>query len=184
MGVGEKLDDLESFQASRIAGRILGQGDIVGLVEKAAEVIDKEDAEKLAKKMMKGQFSLNDMADQLKQIRSMGDVGGLMGMIPGLSKMKKQISKANIDDKMIARQQAILSSMTPGERDKPKVLNGSRRRRIAAGSGTSVQDVNRLLKQHKQMGQMMKKMGKMGQRGMVGGGMPPGMMSPGMMPRG
>jgi signal recognition particle subunit SRP54 len=181
MGVGEKLDELESFQASRIAGRILGQGDIVGLVEKAAEVTDKEDAEKLAKKMMKGQFSLNDMADQLKQVRSMGDVGGLIGMIPGLSKMKKQISEANIDDKMIARQQAILSSMTPGERDKPKVLNGSRRRRIASGSGTSVQDVNRLLKQHKQMGQMMKKMGK---RGMVGGGMPPGMMPPGMMPRG
>jgi signal recognition particle subunit SRP54 len=176
IGVGEKLDELESFQASRIAGRILGQGDIVGLVEKAAEVIDKEDAEKLAKKMMKGQFSLNDMADQLKQVRSMGDVGGLMGMIPGLSKMKKQISEANINDKMIARQQAILSSMTPGERDKPKLLNGSRRRRIAAGSGTSVQDVNRLLKQHKQMGQMMKKMGKMGQRGMMAGGMPPGMM--------
>jgi signal recognition particle subunit SRP54 len=179
MGVGEKLDELESFQASRIAGRILGQGDIVGLVEKAAEVIEKEDAEKLAKKMMKGQFTLNDMADQLKQVRSMGDVGGLMGMIPGLSKMKKQISEANIDDKLIARQQAILSSMTPGERDKPKVLNGSRRRRIAVGSGTSVQDVNRLLKQHKQMGQMMKKMGKMGQKGLMGGG-----MFPGMMPRG
>ena len=179
MGVGEKLDELESFQASRIAGRILGQGDIVGLVEKAAEVIEKEDAEKLAKKMIKGQFTLNDMADQLKQVRSMGDVGGLMGMIPGLSKMKKQISEANIDDKLIARQQAILSSMTPGERDKPKVLNGSRRRRIAVGSGTSVQDVNRLLKQHKQMGQMMKKMGKMGQKGLMGGG-----MFPGMMPRG
>ena len=184
IGVGEKLDELESFQASRIAGRILGHGDIVGLVEKAAEVIDKEDAEKLAKKMMKGQFNLNDMADQLKQVRSMGDVGGLMGMIPGLSKVKKQISEANIDDKMIARQQAILSSMTPGERDKPKVLNGSRRRRIAAGSGTTVQDVNRLLKQHKQMGQMMKKMGKMGQKGLMGGGIPPGMMPPGMMPRG
>ena len=179
MGVGEKLDELESFQASRIAGRILGQGDIVGLVEKAAEVIEKEDAEKLAKKMIKGQFTLNDMADQLKQVRSMGDVGGLMGMIPGLSKMKKQISEANIDDKLIARQQAILSSMTPGERDKPKVLNGSRRRCIAVGSGTSVQDVNRLLKQHKQMGQMMKKMGKMGQKGLMGGG-----MFPGMMPRG
>jgi signal recognition particle subunit SRP54 len=185
MGVGEKLDELEAFQASRIAGRILGQGDIVGLVEKAAEVIDKEDAEKLAKKMMKGQFSLNDMADQLKQVRSMGDVGGLMGMIPGLNKMKKQMAETNIDDKMIGRQQAILSSMTPGEREKPKVLNGSRRRRIAAGSGTSVQEVNRLLKQHKQMGTMMKKMGKMGKKGLLGGmggGMPPGMMPPGMMP--
>ena len=185
MGVGEKLDELEAFDATRIAGRILGQGDIVGLVEKAAEVINKEDAEKLAKKMMKGQFSLNDMADQLSQVRKMGDVGGLMGMIPGISKLKKQMSETNIDDKMIARQQAILSSMTPGEREKPKVLNGSRRRRIAAGSGTSVQEVNRLLKQHKQMGTMMKKMGKMGKKGLLGGlggGMPPGMMPPGMMP--
>lgn len=183
MGVGEKLDELETFQAARVAGQIMGQGDIVGLVEKAAETIDKEDAEKLAKKMMKGQFSLNDMASQLGQVRKMGDVGGLMGMIPGLSKMKKQISESNIDDKMIARQQAIISSMTPGERDRPKTLNGSRRRRIAAGSGTSVQEVNRLLKQFKQMGTMMKKMGKMGKRGMLGGlggALPPGMMPPGM----
>ena len=187
MGVGEKLDELENFQASRIAGRILGQGDIVGLVEKAADHIEKEDAEKLAKKMLKGQFSLNDMADQLKQVRKMGDVGGLMGMIPGLSKMKQQIADAKIDDKLIARQEAILSSMTPYERERPKVLNGFRRRRIAAGSGTSVQEVNRLLKQHKQMGTMMKKMGKMGKKGMLGalggmgGGMPPG-MPPGMLP--
>ncbi|NQU55992.1 MAG: signal recognition particle protein [Rhodospirillales bacterium] len=187
MGVGEKLDELESFQAARVAGRIMGQGDIVGLVEKAAETIDQEEAEKLAKKMMKGQFSLNDMAEQLSQVRKMGDVGGLMGMIPGMSKMKKQVSEANIDDKTIARQQAILSSMTPGEREKPKTLNGSRRRRIAAGSGTSVQEVNRLLKQFKQMGLMMKKMGKMGKKGLMGGlgramggGLPPGMMPPGM----
>ncbi len=190
MGVGEKLDELESFQASRVAGRIMGQGDIVGLVEKAAETIDQQDAEKLAKKMMKGQFSLNDMASQLAQIRKMGDVGGLMGMIPGLSKMKKQIAETKIDDKMIARQQAILSSMTNDERNKPNLLNGSRRRRIAAGSGTSVQDVNRLLKQFKQMGMMMKKMGKMGKKGMLGGlggpgggmggGMPPGMIPPRM----
>jgi len=133
--------------------------------------------------MMKGQFSLNDMASQLDQIRKMGDVGGLMGMIPGMSKMKKQVAEANIDDKTIIRQQAIISSMTAAEREKPKVLNGSRRRRIAAGSGTSVQDVNRLLKQFKQMGTMMKKMGKMGKKGMLGGmggGMPPGMMPPGM----
>ncbi len=185
MGVGEKLDELESFQAARIAGQILGQGDIVGLVEKAAEVIDKEDAEKLAKKMMKGQFTLNDMADQLAQVRKMGDVGGLMNMIPGIAKMKKQMAETNIDDKMIGRQQAILSSMTPKERERPKILNGSRRRRIAAGSGTTVQEVNRLLKQHKQMGTMMKKMGKMGKKGLLGGlggGMPPGMMPPGMTP--
>ena len=126
--------------------------------------------------MLKGKFTLNDMADQLQQVRSMGNVEGLMSLIPGLSKMKKQISEANLDDKMIARQQAILSSMTPGERESPKMLNGSRRRRIAVGSGTSVQDVNRLLKQHKQMGQMMKKMGKMGQKQIMSGGMPPGLL--------
>jgi signal recognition particle subunit SRP54 len=176
MGVGEKPEELESFQASRFAGRILGQGDIVSLVEKAADVIEKEDAEKLAEKMLKGQFTLNDMADQLKQVRSMGDVGGLMGLIPGLSKMKKQISEANLDDKLIVRQQAILSSMTPVERERPKILNGSRRRRIANGSGTTVQDVNRLMKQHKQMGQMMKKMGKRGRKGLIGGEMPPGLL--------
>tara|TARA_B100000674_G_scaffold498873_1_gene540100 strand:- start:447 stop:1829 length:1383 start_codon:yes stop_codon:yes gene_type:complete len=176
LGVGEKPEELESFQASRFAGRILGQGDIVSLVEKAADVIEKEDAEKLAEKMLKGQFTLNDMADQLKQVRSMGDVGGLMGLIPGLSKMKKQISEANLDDKLIVRQQAILSSMTPVERERPKILNGSRRRRIANGSGTTVQDVNRLMKQHKQMGQMMKKMGKRGRKGLIGGEMPPGLL--------
>ena len=190
MGTGEQMDALDAFDARRVAGSILGMGDVVGLVEKAAETIDQQDAEKLAKKMMKGQFSLNDMASQLAQIRKMGDVGGLMGMIPGLSKMKKQIAETKIDDKMIARQQAILSSMTNDERNKPNLLNGSRRRRIAAGSGTSVQDVNRLLKQFKQMGLMMKKMGKMGKKGMLGGlgglgggmggGMPPGMMPPRM----
>ncbi|MBT6407011.1 MAG: signal recognition particle protein, partial [Rhodospirillaceae bacterium] len=180
MGVGEKLDELEAFQAERVAGSILGQGDVVGLVEKAAEVIEQEDAEKLAKKMMKGKFTLDDMAAQLDQVSKMGDVGGLLGMLPGAAKMKKQIAEANIDDKQIARQRAILSSMTPQERNKPKTLNGSRRRRIASGSGTTVQDVNRLLKQFKQMGVMMKKMGKMGKKGMLGG-MPPG-MPPGMMP--
>ncbi len=178
MGVGEKVDALESFQADRIAGAILGQGDIVGLVEKPAEVIDKEDAEKLAKKMMKGEFSLEDMANQIGQIRKMGSVSGLIGMLPGAAKIKKQMSGSDIDDKMLGRQQAIISSMTISERQKPKLLNGSRRRRIAEGSGTSVQDVNRLIKQHKQMGQMMKKMGKMGKKGLMGmgGGMPPGMM--------
>ncbi len=187
MGVGEKTDALEGFQAERIAGAILGQGDVVGLVEKAAEVIDKEDAEKLAKKMMKGEFTLEDMASQIGQIRKMGDVGGLLGMLPGAAKMKKQMAGADIDDKALVRQQAIISSMTVKERQKPKLLNGSRRRRIAAGSGTSVQDVNRLIKQHKQMGQMMKKMGKMGKRGLMGlggmagglgGGLPPGMIPP------
>ena len=181
MGVGEKTDALEAFQADRIAGAILGQGDVVGLVERAAEVIDKEDAEKLAKKMMKGDFTLEDMASQISQIRKMGSVGGLLGMLPGAAKIKKQMAGSDLDDKMLVRQQAIISSMTKAERQKPKLLNGSRRRRIAAGSGTSVQDVNRLIKQHLQMGQMMKKMGKMGKKGLMGGmagGLPPGMMPP------
>ena len=178
MGVGEKLDALEAFQPERIAGRILGMGDVVGLVEKAQEVIKAEDAEKMAKKMMRGQFTLEDMGKQLGQIRSMGSMDGILGMIPGISKMKKQMAGANIDDKMIARQQAIILSMTAKERLNPKVLNGSRRRRIAAGSGTTVQDVNRVLKQFKQMSTMMKKMGKMGGLKGLMGGMPPGMPPP------
>ena len=183
MGVGEKLDELETFQAHRIAGRILGMGDVVGLVEKASDVIEQEDAEKMAAKMMKGKFTLEDMSDQLSQLRKMGSLDGLLGMIPGIGKMKKQISEANIDDKMVARQQAIIQSMTPEERRNAKVLNGSRRRRIASGSGSTVQDVNRLLKQYKQMAMMMKKMGKMGKRGhgrnsLARGGLPPGMMPP------
>ena len=177
LGVGEKLDALESFQADRLAGRILGMGDVVGLVERAADTIDQEQAEKAAAKMAKGEFSLEDMAEQLAQLRKMGDMEGLLGMLPGVGKVKRQLSEAQVDDKMIARQQAIILSMTPAERRRPKLLNGSRRRRIAAGSGTTVQEVNRLLKQHKQMSQMMKKMGKLGKRGMMrGGGLPPGLM--------
>ncbi len=184
MGVGEKLDALEAFHAERIAGRILGMGDVVGLVEKAADTIDREEAEKMAAKMIKGRFTLDDMAEQLNQIRKMGDIGGMLGMLPGGGKFKKQIAEANFDDKMIGRQQAIILSMTMAERRNSKVLNGSRRRRIAAGSGTSVQEVNRLLKQFKQMSAMMKKMGKKGMKGLIGGGAPPGMMPPGMMPPG
>ena len=181
LGVGEKIDELEVFDAQRLAGRILGMGDVVGLVEKAAEVVDKEDAEKMAAKMLKGQFTLADMATQLGQLKKMGSIKGLMGMIPGMGKMQKQIDAANIDDKMIARQEAIILSMTVKERLNSKLLNGSRRRRIAAGSGTTVQDVNRLLKQYQMMAKMMKKAGKMGKKGMMpGGGLPPGMMPPGM----
>jgi signal recognition particle subunit SRP54 len=179
MGVGEKLDELEGFQAKRIAGRILGMGDVVGLVERAAEAIEQEDAEKLAKKIAKGEFSLEDMASQFKQLRKMGDVKGLLGMLPGVGKIKQQLEGANIDDKMVARQEAIILSMTSTERRNPKVLNGSRRRRIAAGSGTSVQDVNRLLKQHRQMSTMMKKVGKLGKRGLMSGrGLPPDLLPP------
>ncbi|MBT3358918.1 MAG: signal recognition particle protein [Rhodospirillales bacterium] len=178
MGVGEKLEDLEAFQADRIAGRILGMGDVVGLVERAAETMDQAKAEAAAERMMKGQFTLEDLSEQLGQIRKMGDMEGLMGMMPGVGKIKKQMAQANVDDKTVARQQAIIQSMTPDERRRPKLLNGSRRRRIAAGSGTTVQDVNRVLKQHKQMSTMMKKMGKLGKKGLMRGGMPPGMMGP------
>ena len=178
MGTGEKMDALETFDARRIAGSILGMGDVVGLVEKAAEVVDQEDAEKMAAKMLKGKFTLEDMAEQFKQLRKMGDMEGLLGMLPGAAKIKDQIAAANIDDKMIARQEAVILSMTPKERRNPKLLNASRRKRIAAGSGTSVQDVNRVLKQYRQMSTMMKKAGKMGNRGLLGGGLPPGMMPP------
>jgi signal recognition particle subunit SRP54 len=184
MGTGEKMEALELFQAERIAGSILGMGDIVGLVEKAAEVVDQEEAEKMAKKMLKGQFTLDDMAQQLSQVKKMGNIEGLLGMMPGAKNIKKQMAGANIDDKLIGRQEAIIRSMTKKERVNPKVLNGSRRRRIAEGSGTTVPDVNRVLKQFKQMSQMMKKVGKMGKNGMMrGGGMPPGIM-PQMPPGG
>lgn len=180
IGTGEKLDALEAFSASRIAGRILGMGDVVGLVERAAETIQKEDAEELARKMLKGEFTLDDMAQQFKQIRKMGDIKGLLGLLPGIGKIKQQIDDAKIDDKVMARQEAIILSMTPAERRNPKLLNASRRRRIAVGSGTTVADVNRLLKQHQQMGDMMKKMGKLGRKGLFGrgGGLPPGMLPP------
>jgi len=177
MGVGEKIDDLEAFQADRVAGRILGMGDVVGLVEKAAETIDREDAEKMAAKLRKGEFTLDDLADQLGQLSKMGSMEGILGMLPGIGKIKNEIAKAKIDDKMIGRQRAIITSMTKSERRNPKVLNASRRKRIAAGSGTSVMEVNRLLKQHQQMADMMKRMGKMGPKGLFGRGMmpPPGM---------
>ena len=167
LGVGEKLDALETFHPDRIAGRILGMGDVVSLVEKAAETIDQEEAAKLAAKMEKGNFDLDDLASQLKQLRKMGGMSGMLGMLPGIGKIKKQISEANIDDKVIKRQEAIISSMTKAERKNPKVLNASRRRRIAEGSGTSVQDVNKLLKQHQDMATMMKKVQKLGKKGFM-----------------
>jgi signal recognition particle subunit SRP54 len=167
IGTGEKIDALESFYPERIAGRILGMGDVVGLVEKAAESADQEDAEKLARKMQKGEFDLDDLASQLRQIRRMGGMTGMLGMLPGVGKIKKQLDGANIDESIIKRQEAIIGSMTKKERTNPKLLNGSRRRRIATGSGTSVQDVNRLLKQYQDMAGMMKKMKKLGQKGLM-----------------
>lgn len=181
LGVGEKLDELEPFHPERIAGRILGMGDVVSLVEKAAEQFEQEEAEALAKKLQQGRFDLDDMSAQLKQIAGMGDMEGLLGMLPGVGKMKKQLAQANVDSKAIGRQQAIISSMTRDERKNPKLINGSRRRRIAAGSGVEVQDVNRLLKQHRQMADMVRKMGKMGKKGMMrglAGMMPPGFGGP------
>jgi signal recognition particle subunit SRP54 len=167
MGTGEKIDAIEPFHAERVAGRILGMGDVVSLVEKAAETVDREEAEKLARKLQKGGFDLDDLAQQLKQLRKMGGMGGVMGMLPGINKVKKQLEEAKIDDGMIKRQEAILSSMTKEERRNPKLLNASRRRRIAGGSGTSVPEINRLLKQYQDMATMMKKMNKLGKKGLM-----------------
>ena len=160
LGTGEKIDALEDFHPRRIAGRILGQGDVVSLVEKAAETIDQEKAEALAKKMQRGQFDLDDLAEQLRQMRRMGGMQGILGMLPGIGRMKDQLATAGLDDKMLKRQEAIILSMTKQERRDPDVLNGSRRKRIAKGSGVEVSEVNKLLKMHRQMSDVMKKMGK------------------------
>ena len=167
VGLGEKLDALDIFDPQRVAGRILGMGDIVGLVEKATETVDREEAEKLAAKMAKGNFDLDDLAAQLRQLRKMGGMGGIMGMMPGMGKLKKQMADSNVDETMIKRHEAILSSMTKAERRNPKLLNASRRKRIAQGSGTSVQEINRLLKQYHDMAHMMKQLQKQGQKGMM-----------------
>ncbi len=184
MGTGETMDALEVFNPDRIAGSILGMGDIVGLVEKAQQVVEEEDAERMAKKMLKGQFTLEDMAEQLGQIKKMGSLEGLLGMMPGAQKVKNQIAEADLDDKLLARQEAVIRSMTVKERLNPKIIKASRRKRIAAGSGTSVQEVNKLLKQFKQISSMMKKAGKMGKRGLMGAmaGSMGGGMGQGMMP--
>jgi signal recognition particle subunit SRP54 len=167
VGTGEKIDALEPFHAERIAGRILDMGDVVSLVEKAAETIDQQEAEKLAAKMQKGSFDLDDLAGQLRQLRKMGGMSGMMGMLPGIGKIKKQLGEAKIDDGMIKRQEAIISSMTKKERRNPKLLNASRRLRVAAGSGTTVQEINRLLKQYQDMAHMMKKASKLGKKGLT-----------------
>ena len=158
LGVGEKLDGLDAFDAKRVAGRILGQGDIVSLVEKAAEQFDAEKAERMAAKLKKGEFDLEDLADQLRQMQRMGGIGGIMGMMPGVRKAKEAMASANVDDRILKRQEAIIYSMTREERRKPAILNASRRKRIAAGAGVEVSDVNKLLKMHLQMATMMKKM--------------------------
>ena len=162
VGLGEKLDALDTFDPERVAGRILGMGDIVGLVERAAENIDQAEAEKLAKRMAKGKFDLDDYASQLKQIAKMGSLSGILGMLPGIGKIKQQISDANLDATVFKRQAAIIGSMTKAERANPDLLKASRKKRVAAGSGTSVQEVNKLLKQFDDMSTMMKRMNKAG----------------------
>jgi signal recognition particle subunit SRP54 len=180
IGTGEKTDALEDFHPSRIASRILGMGDIVSLVEKAAANIDAEKAARTAEKMRKGKFDLADLREQLAQMQNLGGLGGLMGMMPGIAKMKNQLAAANLDDRIVKRQMAVIDSMTRAERKNPDVLKASRKKRIAAGAGVKVEDVNKLLKMHRGMADMMKAMGQ-GKRGPMaglaqmmgfGGGMP------------
>lgn len=167
LGVGEKTDALELFDAKRIADRILGMGDVVGLVETALEKVNQEEAQKTAQRMMSGQFDLNDLLSQLRQMNNLGDIKGVMKMIPGLSKFQSKIEEANIDNSLFRRQEAIILSMTPKERKNPDLLKAARKIRIANGAGVEVSDVNRLLKQYEQMATVMKKFKKMGPLGMM-----------------
>ncbi|MBL8676488.1 MAG: signal recognition particle protein, partial [Alphaproteobacteria bacterium] len=177
LGTGEKPDQLELFHPDRIANRILGMGDVVSLVEKAFETVDQEEAEKLAKQMQKGEFDFDSLEAQLLQMNKMGGLSSLMGMIPGVNKFKDKIAQAGIDDRFVQRQVAIIRSMTKHEKKDARLINGSRKRRIALGSGTSVQDVNKLLKQFRDMSDMMKRMKKLGKRALLRQGLP------GLMPR-
>lgn len=181
LGTGEKLDALEAFHPDRVASRILGMGDVVSLVEKAQEQVEEEEAEALARKIDAGNFDLDDLAKQLRQLRKLGGLDGLMGMLPGARKARAQMEKASLDDRSIVRQEAMISSMTPAERRKPALIKASRKRRIAAGSGATVQDVNRLLKSYKDMTRMMKTIKKMDKRGMTPEALA-GMTQPGAPP--
>ncbi len=171
IGIGEKLDEFEEFHPARIASRILDMGDIVSLVEKAAENVSTEEAEKMASRMMEGQFDFNDLLDQLRKMNKMGGIGSMMKMLPGMGQLKEKMADAKIDPKILARQEAIILSMTKKERIHPKLINASRRVRIAKGCGLTVQDVNKLLKQQQQMQDMMKKLKKLGAKGMMRGGL-------------
>ena len=172
MGVGEQVDDLEKFHPERIANRILGMGDIVTLVEKAADTVDQEEAEEMAKKLQKGEFDLDDLLSQIRQMKKMGGISGMMKFIPGLSNLSDKIPQNTNPDNSIAQQEAIILSMTKYERSKPKIINGSRKKRIAAGSGTSVSEINKILKQHRKMSDMMKKLSRKG-----GGSIDPNMLA-------
>lgn len=167
VGVGEKWDEIETFHPERIAGRILGMGDVVSLVEKAIDTVNAEDAKKMAEKFKKGQFDFNDLLQQMQQMKKMGGMGAMMKLLPGLGNMAGQLQEAGMDDSLIKRQEAIIFSMTKAERENPDLLNMKRKQRIAAGSGTSVQEINKLAKQLKQMQTVMKKMKKMGMSGMM-----------------
>ncbi|WP_421905613.1 signal recognition particle protein [Mameliella sp.] len=192
VGLGEKMDALETFEPDRVAGRILGMGDIVALVEKAQQTLEAEQAERMMKRFQKGQFNMNDLKMQLEQMIKMGGMEGMMSMMPGMGKMAKQMDGAGIDDKMLRQQIALIQSMTKKERANPQILQASRKKRIAKGAGMEVADLNKLLKMQRQMSDMMKKMGKMGKggmlkqamRGMFGGkgGLPPE-MAQGMDPK-
>ena len=162
MGMGEQMDAIEVFHPERIANRILGMGDIVTLVEKASETIKEEDAEKMAEKLKKGEFDLDDLLSQIRQMKKMGGISNLMKFIPGLKNMKDKIPQQDNPENSIIKQEAIILSMTKYERNKPKIINGSRKKRIAAGSGTSISDINKILKQHRKMSDMMKKLSKKG----------------------
>ncbi|MBB5722591.1 signal recognition particle subunit SRP54 [Loktanella ponticola] len=181
VGLGEKLDAIETFEPSRVAGRILGMGDIVALVEKAQETIEAEQAERMMKRFQKGAFNMNDLKMQLEQMMKMGGMEGMMGMMPGMGKMKGQMDKAGIDDSILKRQIALIGSMTKKERANPALLAASRKKRIAKGAGLEVSELNKLIKQHRQMADMMKKMGKMGKGGMLKQAMK-GMFGKGGMP--
>ena len=171
VGLGEKMDAIEEFHAERVAGRILGMGDIVSLVEKAQETIEAEQAERMMKRFQKGQFNMNDLKKQLEQMMQMGGMGGIMGMMPGMGKMQKQMDQAGMDDSMLKRQIALINSMTKKERANPGLLQASRKKRIAAGAGLEVSELNKLLKMHRQMSDAMKKLGKMGKKGLMRAGL-------------
>jgi signal recognition particle subunit SRP54 len=167
-GVGEKLDALEAFSPSRVAGRILGMGDVVSIVEKAAEAIEQEEAERMAQRMAKGQFDMNDLRQQLRQMQKMGGLGALAGMLPGMKKAKQAMEQSGMDDRVLLRMDAIIGSMTPKERTRPDLLNAKRKIRVANGSGTQVQDVNKLIKMHQEMERAMKQIKKLGGLGGLG----------------
>jgi signal recognition particle subunit SRP54 len=169
MGTGEKLDGLEDFHPQRIAGRILGMGDVVSLVERAAQSIDADKAKRIAERMKKGAFDLEDLADQLNQLQKLGGMSGMMGLLPGMGKIKKQLAGVDLDNSVLKRQTAIIGSMTKFEKRNPKVMNASRKKRVAAGSGTKVEEINRLLKMHRQMADMMKAAGSGKRGGMLAG---------------